>query len=107
TPIMSAAGALIGIDLGTSGVKVSAHAIDDGRELSSETHRYGLHAPQPGWVEQDADEVYGATMQTLRKVLNAVEPRAIGFSAAMHGVLAVDERGEPMSPLITWMDRRS
>lgn len=51
-------------------------------------------------------------MQALRKVLDDIklrgaEPAAIGFSAAMHGVLAVDERGEPISPLINWMDRRA
>lgn len=51
-------------------------------------------------------------MQALRKVLDeiklrGIQPAAIGFSAAMHGVLAVDERGEPISPLINWMDRRS
>lgn len=51
-------------------------------------------------------------MQALRSVideikLRAEQPLAIGFSAAMHGVLAVDERGEPISPLINWMDRRS
>jgi gluconokinase len=32
---------------------------------------------------------------------------AIGFSAAMHGMLSVDEAGEPASRVLTWMDRRS
>jgi len=108
---MPSSAALLGIDLGTSAVKVAAHTVD-GRELATETRAYGLQTPRPGWVEQDAEEVYSATMQALREVLDGIksqgaEPAAIGFSAAMHGVLAVDERGEPISPLITWMDRRS
>jgi gluconokinase len=105
-------GALIGIDLGTTAVKVVANAASDGRELAEATKRYALSTPQAGYVEQDADEIYRATMESLRKVideikLRAEQPIAIGFSAAMHGVLAVDERGEPISPLINWMDRRS
>jgi gluconokinase len=105
-------GALIGIDLGTTAVKVVANAASDGHELSEATKRYALSTPAPGHVEQDADEIYRATMECLRKVideikLRAVQPLAIGFSAAMHGVLAVDERGEPVSPLVNWMDRRS
>lgn len=109
---MQSAGALVGIDLGTSSVKVAAYAIDDGRELASATQAYGLQTPQPGFVEQDANEVYRATMQALRSVLDEIKLRgseacAIGFSSAMHGILAVDDRGEPISPMLNWMDRRS
>ena len=109
---MPHAAALVGIDLGTSAVKVAAHAADDGRELAEATQAYGLQTPAQGFVEQNADEVYRATMRSLRSVLDEIklrgaEPAAVGFSAAMHGVLAVDARGEPISPLINWMDRRS
>ena len=109
---MPGEGALIGIDLGTTAVKVVANAASDLRELSEVSKRYALFTPQPGHVEQDADDIYRATMECLRKVvdeikLRAEQPIAIGFSAAMHGVLAVDARGEPLSPLINWMDRRS
>jgi gluconokinase len=109
---MPGEGALIGIDLGTTAVKVVANAASDGRQLAEATQRYALSTPQPGHVEQDSTEIYRATMQSLRKVideikLRAQQPLAIGFSAAMHGVIAVDERGEPISPLINWMDRRS
>ena len=109
---MPGEGALIGIDLGTTAVKVVANAASDGRELSEARQTYALSTPQPGHVEQDANEIYRATMGCLRKVideikLRAEQPLAIGFSAAMHGLIAVDQRGEPISPLINWMDRRS
>ena len=109
---MAGDGALIGIDLGTTSVKIVASAVGDGRSLAEASQRYGLRTPGPGYVEQDPDEIYRATMRSLRTVLDEVklrgeEPRAIGFSAAMHGLLAVDARGEPISPLINWMDRRS
>ena len=102
---------LVGVDLGTSAVKVLACA-PTGRVVASASGSYALHTPQPERVEQDADEVYRATMRALHDVLSEVSLRgddvaAIGFSCAMHGVLPVDAHGEPLGPLVTWMDRRA
>ena len=103
--------AVVGIDLGTSAVKVLA-VTAAGKELASGSEFYGLETPHPEFVEQDADLVYRATMRVLAGVLSDVRMRgneiaAIGFSSAMHGVLAVDDHGEPISRVITWMDRRA
>jgi gluconokinase len=108
---MAAKGVLVGVDVGTTAVKVVAHD-RQGRELAARSERYGLSTPKPGYAEQDAEEIYGATMRSLGGVVDEIkahgeQPLAIGFSSAMHGVLAVDEGGEPISPLIIWMDRRS
>jgi gluconokinase len=102
---------VIGIDLGTSAVKVLA-VTTDGNQVALESEFYGLETPQPLYVEQDPEAVYRATMRVLARVIADVRLRgnnvaAIGFSAAMHGVLCVDEAGEPISRVLTWMDRRS
>ncbi len=102
---------MVGIDLGTSAVKVLA-ITTGGRKIASGSQFYGLETPQADFVEQDADVVYRATMQVLARVLAEVRMRgsevaAIGFSSAMHGVLCVDDAGEPLSHAITWMDRRA
>jgi gluconokinase len=107
----AAAPIFVGIDLGTSAVKVLA-VTTAGLEVTSASAFYGLLTPQPDFVEQDADTIYRATMQVLERVLADVRLRgsqvaAIGFSSAMHGVLAVDDNGEPISHVITWLDRRS
>jgi len=104
-------GILVGIDLGTSAVKILA-CTADGTPVASASAAYALNTPRPEWVEQDANEVYSKTMKALHGVLADVQLRgdgaiAIGFSCAMHGLLAVDDHGEPLGPLITWMDRRS
>ncbi len=101
----------VGIDLGTSAAKVLA-VTTSGREIAAGSEFYGLVTPQPDFVEQDADVIYAATMRVLERVLADVRLRgsevaAFGFSSAMHGVLAVDADGEPLSRLITWLDRRS
>jgi gluconokinase len=110
-PVREAQPAVIGIDLGTSAVKVLA-TTTAGREIASGSEFYGLETPQADFVEQDADLVYRATMRVLARVLSDVRMRghevaAIGFSSAMHGVLCVDDAGEPISRVITWMDRRA
>jgi gluconokinase len=102
---------VIGIDLGTSAVKVLA-VTTDGNQVALESEFYGLETPQPLYVEQDPEAVYRATMRVLARVIADVRLRgndvaAIGFSAAMHGVLCVDDAGEPISHVLTWMDRRS
>jgi gluconokinase len=98
----------VGIDLGTSAVKVLA-VTTSGREISSGAEFYGLLTPQADFVEQDADVIYRATMRVFERVLADVRLRgsevsAIGFSSAMHGLLAVDDAGEPISRVITWLD---
>jgi gluconokinase len=101
----------VGVDLGTSAVKVLA-VTAAGREVAAGSEFYGLETPQPFYVEQDAEAVYRAAMRVLARVIADVRLRgddvvAIGFSAAMHGLLRVDEAGEPISRVLTWMDRRS
>ncbi len=108
---MQSAPVVVGVDLGTSAVKVLA-VTTAGREVASGSEFYGLVTPQPGFVEQDADVVYRATLHVLASVLADVRMRghevaAIGLSSAMHGVLCVDEAGEPLSHVLTWMDRRA
>jgi gluconokinase len=107
----ASAHAVVGVDLGTSAVKVLA-VTPAGKELATGSQFYGLETPQADFVEQDADLVYRATMHVLERVLADVRLRgneiaAIGFSSAMHGVLCVDDAGEPLSRVITWMDRRA
>jgi len=102
---------LVGIDLGTSAVKILA-CTPDGTPVASQSAAYPLETPRPEWVEQDDDTVYRAAMKALHDALDDVRMRgdeviAIGFSCAMHGVLPVDANGEPLGPLVTWMDRRS
>jgi gluconokinase len=102
---------LVGVDVGTSAVKVLACLLD-GKVVAQAAASYPLETPRPEWVEQDANVVYRATMHALQDVLGQVHLRgdavaAVGFSSAMHAVLPVDARGEPAGPLWTWMDRRS
>ncbi|QSO52230.1 gluconokinase [Alicyclobacillus curvatus] len=100
----------IGIDVGTTSVKVIA-VNDHGEQVSYHKVVIPIRHTDEGGAEQEAPVVYEAVMQALRIVVDDVVGKfdvgQIGFSAAMHSVLAVDESGVPLSSAWTWMDLRA
>ena len=100
---------LLGIDEGTTGVKA---ALFD-RELKpvAEARRDKVNRhPQPGWVEQDGDEVLAAVVEAVGELLADApgEVVACGLDHQGESVLAWDaESGEPLSPIVVWQDKRS
>src|SRR5260221_10046869 len=61
--------ALLGIDLGTTGVKAALFAAQDGHVLSSAFVEYPLLHPQPGWAEQHPADWWQATVTAIRTCL--------------------------------------
>ena len=106
---------LLGIDLGTTGVKAALFAAEDGHVLSSAFVDYPLAHPQPGWAEQDPAEWWQATVVAIRTCLvgavrHNVQPsdvRGVGLSGQMHGVVLLDEQMQVLRPCIIWADQRS
>ena len=96
--------ALVGLDVGTTGVKAVAIAGDGGVVARAE-RGYPLATPQPGWCEQDPDDWWDASQAALADL--GVEPRAIGLSGQMHGLVALDEHDRVLRPAILWNDQRT
>ena len=107
--------ALLGIDLGTTGVKAALFAADDGQVIASAFFDYPLYHPQPGWAEQNPDDWWKATLAAIRTCLeeaarHGVMPadvRGVGLSGQMHGVVLLDEQSMVLRPCIIWADQRS
>ena len=100
---------LIGIDVGTSGVKVIALA-EDGAILASAIESYPLYTPKAGWTEQDPADWWTGTKKALQKVLAACtdyEVAAIGLSGQMHGMVALDQEMQVVRKAILWNDQRT
>ncbi|HEX6954796.1 MAG TPA: FGGY family carbohydrate kinase, partial [Agromyces sp.] len=76
--------ALVGLDVGTTGVKALALS-PDGRVLATATHAYPLSTPRPGWAEQDPDDWRRAAEAALSEVTRGRKVAGIGFSGQMHG----------------------
>jgi xylulokinase len=93
---------LIGLDVGTSGVK--GVAIDeDGAVLATATESYPLSTPHPGWAEQDPEHWW----QASRRVLDALPDGPTGLSGQMHGLVCLGADGEVLRPAILWNDQRT
>jgi xylulokinase len=107
--------ALLGLDLGTTGVKAALFAAEDGRVLSDAFVDYPLYHPQPGWAEQNPSDWWQATVEAIRACLagaaqqgvSAVDVRGLGLSGQMHGVVLLDEQMQVLRPCIIWADQRS
>jgi xylulokinase len=103
--------ALLGIDLGTTGVKAATFAAEDGHVISSAFVEYPLMHPQPGWAEQNPQEWWQATVAAIRACLaqgvQAQDVQAVGLSGQMHGVVLLDEENLVLRPSIIWADQRS
>jgi xylulokinase len=96
--------ALVGLDVGTSGVKAIALS-RTGEILARAERAYPLSTPQPGWAEQDPEDWWTATQAALEDL--GVEPASIGWSGQMHGLVVLDERDAVIRPAILWNDQRT
>ncbi len=106
---------LLGIDVGSSSVKVSLLDAATGLATASATSpstELPIQAPQAGWAEQDPavwwQHVAAATRQAMDKAgLAAESVAAIGISYQMHGLVCVDADGAVLRPAIIWCDSRA
>ncbi|MEG0595054.1 MAG: xylulokinase [Christensenella sp.] len=100
---------LVGIDVGTSGVKCLV--IDEaGKVISSVTKSYPLYTPKPAWSEQDPADWWKGTKEALKELLSGVDKKklcAIGFSGQMHGLVPLDSDNKVIRNAILWNDQRT
>jgi len=102
---------LLGIDVATSGTK--ALLIDEGGSVvAMATTEYPLHSPRPLWSEQDPEDWWQATVNSVQEVLTksgaeAGDIAAIGLTGQMHGLVMLDDEGAVLRPAILWNDQRT
>jgi gluconokinase len=99
---------ILGIDIGTGSTKGVALDLN-GVVLASSQHHYPIYQPQPNFSEQDPELIWQAFVKCVQEVVKQVNnpPLAISLSSAMHSLIPVNEKGEPLSAMITWADVRS
>jgi xylulokinase len=93
---------LIGLDVGTSGVKAIAIS-PEGVVLASAEESYPLSTPRPGWSEQNPEDWWRAAQACLARLPDG----PIGLSGQMHGLVVLDDTGRVLRPAILWNDQRT
>lgn len=105
----------LGIDLGSSSIKVSIFDAEAGKVLSQShapDQEQVIEAPQAGWAEQDPEmwwkHFVTAYKNAVKKAdVNPKEIKAIGISYQMHGLVTIDADGQCVRPAIIWCDSRA
>ncbi len=99
----------IGVDLGTSSVKLILMDAA-GKVCASVSRSYPVSYPQAGWSEQNPEDWYTETLAGLHELLeNADRPhvRGMSFGGQMHGLVALDGQDQVIRPAILWNDGRT
>jgi len=97
--------ALVGVDVGTTGVKVVAIS-RAGEVLARAEESYALSSPHPGWSEQDPGDWVRAAERALATVEGS-DSLTIGWSGQMHGLVCLGADDAVLRPAILWNDQRT
>ena len=99
----------IGVDLGTSAVKLLM-VKKDGSIVNSVTKEYPLYFPKPGWSEQKPEDWKEAVLTGLKELVkdyDASKVSGISFGGQMHGLVILDKDDNVIRPAILWNDGRT
>src|SRR5256885_7975399 len=101
-------GALLGLDIGTSGARAVAIAVA-GNVLVAATEEYPLATPRPGWTEQEPEDWWAASQAVLRRVVAECgqPPLGLGLTGQMHGAVFLDDGDRVIRPALLWNDQRT
>ncbi|MGI5215396.1 xylulokinase [Plantactinospora sp. CA-290183] len=101
---------LVGLDLGTTGVKVVVVDAGTGATVARSYRDYPSDPTRAGRHEQDPADWWTASAAAVRDALAGVDAGAVaalGLSGHMHAVALFDDRDRPVRPAMTWADRRA
>ena len=99
----------IGIDLGTSAVKLLLMD-GTGRIEKIVSREYPLYFPNPGWSEQNPEDWYTQTIEGLKELIadcDKSQVAGISFGGQMHGLVILDKDDQVIRPAILWNDGRT
>ncbi|NJK82741.1 MAG: carbohydrate kinase [Saprospiraceae bacterium] len=105
----------LGIDVGSSSVKVAIYNHELGKAVASGQYpktEMSIVAHQTGWAEQEPQWWWQAFLAAYRQAVSdsatdTLDIQAIGISYQMHGLVCLDKEGKPLRPSIIWCDSRA
>lgn len=99
----------IGVDLGTSAVKLLLMD-ETGKIHKIVSKEYPLYFPQPGWSEQNPQDWIRQSMEGIKELTAQCDKsqiKGISFGGQMHGLVVLDEKDQVIRPAILWNDGRT
>ena len=101
----------LGIDLGTSSVKVLV-INQDNKIIGDASREYPVSYPKEKWAEQDPTDWWTETKNAIKDVVTKYDIakdgiKSMSFSGQMHGLVALDGNNDVLTPAILWCDNRT
>lgn len=99
----------IGVDLGTSAVKLLLMD-ETGKIHNIVSKEYPISFPHPGWSEQNPEDWFAESMEGMKELIaecDKSQVAGIGFGGQMHGLVALDAEDQVIRPAILWNDGRT
>lgn len=99
----------IGVDLGTSAVKLLLMDAE-GKIQKIVSREYPLSFPHPGWSEQNPEDWWKQSLEGIKELTaecDKSQVAGISFGGQMHGLVILDEKDEVIRPAILWNDGRT
>ena len=99
----------IGVDLGTSAVKLLLMD-EDGTIMNIVSKEYPLEFPHPGWSQQNPLDWYEKSMDGIKELTEGIDKSkvaGIGCGGQMHGLVTLDKDDQVIRPAILWNDGRT
>ncbi len=99
---------VIGVDIGTQGVKAAAYD-EDGLLLAEAFRKSDLRRPEPGTVEEDPEFQLSSAASAIAECAakaGASRVKGIAIDGQMAGIIGVGEDGRNVTPYDSWLDTR-
>ncbi len=99
----------IGVDLGTSAVKLLLMNEKGGIEKIV-SREYPIYFPQAGWSQQNPEDWYRETIAGIKELVSECDKSqvaGISFGGQMHGLVILDKEDNVIRPAILWNDGRT
>jgi xylulokinase len=105
----------LGIDLGSSSVKIALVECNSGNPVAviqEPEKEMAIEAPKKGWAEQDPEDWWRHICRGIKRIkkdydISKDDIVGIGIAYQMHGLVLVDEKGHPLRNSIIWCDSRA
>ncbi|HID51809.1 MAG TPA: hypothetical protein EYP41_07230 [Anaerolineae bacterium] len=102
---------VLGLDIGTTSTKAVLFDLNGGEVARGASRPYRTLTRQPGWVEQEPEEVWQAVVTAVSQITAQIGPdvsvAAICMAAQSGSLLPAAADGAPVYPMITWLDGRT
>jgi len=104
-------GYLLGIDVGTSGVRALL-CDEDGQVVGTATTEHPSYSPKPLWSEQNPEDWWDGARESIGRALDEAgiggeQVTGIGLTGQMHGLVMLDAHQQVIRPAILWNDQRT